>query len=296
MTLRHLKIFILVYQLQNITKAAKTLHIAQPSVSIAIKELENYYGIVLFDRINKRIYPTQAAHNLYGYAIHIIDLYEEMEVNIKNWEDDSPLKIGCSITIGNFIFPQLIKVWQKKLPKIKFNIVINNSQIIEDLLLNNEIDIALIEGEGTHPEQLIQTPFLSDRLCLIVCPNHPLTKIKSISLEKLITFPFLLRESGSGVRGLIDALFLTHHIQLEPILESASTQAIVRAVHENIGISILPYLMVKEDIAKGTVIELPLKDLDLSRQFSIVHHKNKYLTRHTLQFIKICQIWAENKA
>ena len=219
-----------------------------------------------------------------------------MEVNIKNWEDDSPLKIGCSITIGNFIFPQLIKVWQKKLPKIKFNIVINNSQIVEDLLLNNEIDIALIEGEGTHPEQLIQTPFLSDRLCLIVCPNHPLTKIKSISLEKLITFPFLLRESGSGVRGLIDALFLTHHIQLEPILESASTQAIVRAVHENIGISILPYLMVKEDIAKGTVIELPLKDLDLSRQFSIVHHKNKYLTRHTLQFIKICQIWAENKA
>lgn len=295
MTLRHLKVFILVYQLQSITKAAEALHIAQPSVSIVIKELENYYGIILFDRINKRIYPTHTAHNLYGYAVHIIDLFKELEVNIKNWEDDSPLKIGCSITIGNFILPQLMKQWQKELPKLKFKVVINNSEIIEQFILDNEIDIALIEGDGKHPELIIQTPFLIDHLCLIVSPNHPLTKLKRISLEKLITYPFLLREPGSGVRRLVDALFLTHHIKLEPILESASTQAIVRAVNENMGISILPYLMVQEDITKGNVVDLPIKDLDLSRSFSIIYHKNKYLTTYTQQFIKICQNWAENQ-
>ncbi|WP_041139718.1 LysR family transcriptional regulator [Beduini massiliensis] len=295
MTLRHLKIFSIVYQLQNITKAAATLHIAQPSVSIAIKELENYYGIVLFDRINKRIYPTQTAHKLYGYALHIIDLYEEMETDIKNWEDDSPLKVGCSITIGNFIFPQLIKEWEKKLPKMKFKAIINNSQIIEERILNNEIDIALIEGKGLHPDQLIQTPFLEDHLCLIVSNDHPLTKLKRISLEKLLDYPFLLRESGSGVRDLVDALFLTHHIELSPIVESTSTQAIVRAVNENVGISILPYLMVKEDINKGNIISLPIKDLDLSRQFSIIYHKNKYLTHHAKAFIDLCQSWAENQ-
>ena len=295
MTLRHLKIFSIVYQLQNITKAAATLHIAQPSVSIAIKELENYYGIVLFDRINKRIYPTQTAHKLYGYALHIIDLYEEMETDIKNWEDDSPLKVGCSITIGNFIFPQLIKEWEKKLPKMKFKAIINNSQIIEERILNNEIDIALIEGKGLHPDQLSQTPFLEDHLCLIVSNDHPLTKLKRISLEKLLDYPFLLRESGSGVRDLVDALFLTHHIELSPIVESTSTQAIVRAVNENVGISILPYLMVKEDINKGNIISLPIKDLDLSRQFSIIYHKNKYLTHHAKAFIDLCQSWAENQ-
>ena len=111
----------------------------------------------------------------------------------------------------------------------------------------------------------------------------------------MLDYPFLLRESGSGVRDLVDALFLTHHIELSPIVESTSTQAIVRAVNENVGISILPYLMVKEDINKGNIISLPIKDLDLSRQFSIIYHKNKYLTHHAKAFIDLCQSWAENQ-
>lgn len=101
MTLRHLHIFVSVYEHKSITKAANTLHIAQPSVSLAIKELGEYYGVQLFDRIGRGITPTEAAKHLYGYAIHIVSLFNEMEQHIKNWDNIGTLRIGASITIGN---------------------------------------------------------------------------------------------------------------------------------------------------------------------------------------------------
>ena len=109
MTLRHLHIFVSVYEHKSITKAANTLHIAQPSVSLAIKELGEYYGVQLFDRIGRGITPTEAAKHLYGYAIHIVSLFNEMEQHIKNWDNIGTLRIGASITIGTHILPELIK-------------------------------------------------------------------------------------------------------------------------------------------------------------------------------------------
>ena len=79
MTLRHMKLFIAVYQNQGVTKAAHQLHLAQPSISLAIRELEDYYGVRLFDRIGRRILPTECGKEFYGYAIHILSLFDEME-------------------------------------------------------------------------------------------------------------------------------------------------------------------------------------------------------------------------
>ena len=83
MTLKHMNIFVRVYQNQSITKAAQELHMVQPAVSIAIKELEKYYGIQLFDRISRHIYPTEHGKRFYQYALHIVSLFDEMETQIK---------------------------------------------------------------------------------------------------------------------------------------------------------------------------------------------------------------------
>ena len=79
MTLRHMKIYVAVFHHSNITKAAEKLHLAQPSVSLAIKELEEYYGIRLFERMGRRILPTEGGKEFYGYALHIVSLFDEME-------------------------------------------------------------------------------------------------------------------------------------------------------------------------------------------------------------------------
>ena len=113
MTLRHMKIFTAVFRNSNITRAAEELHLAQPSVSLAIKELEEYYGIRLFERIGRGISPTEGAKEFYGYALHIVSLFDEMEIKIKNWDTLGTLRLGTSIAIGTHILPILLERYQK---------------------------------------------------------------------------------------------------------------------------------------------------------------------------------------
>ena len=146
MTLRHIRIFVTVYQCESITKAAEKLHLAQPSVSLAISELEEYYGLRLFDRMSRRIYVTEAGQQFYHYALHISSLFDEMEKGMKKSGSTGTLKIGAGITIGTSLLPELLIRFRQKHPDFKISALIKNYSAIEEALLSNEIDFALIEG------------------------------------------------------------------------------------------------------------------------------------------------------
>lgn len=288
MTLRHMRIFVSVYQQNSITKAAEALHLAQPSVSLAISELERYYGIRLFDRISRRIYATEQGNQFYGYALHIVSLFNQMEQGIRNWESFGTLRAGASITIGNYLLPSIIAQFNQVCPDIRVQVQIKNSSDIEQCILNNDIDFALMEGLP-ESEQIERIPFRNDRLCLIASASHPLCQNKQVFIEDLLQYPVLLREKGSAGREILDDFFTLHHIFLTPQWESVSTQAIVAGVAQGLGISVLPYLMVEADLKAGRVVELPVADMSLSRNFYIAYHKNKYLTSSAKTFIQLCQ-------
>lgn len=287
MTLRHLNIFVSVYEYNSITKAADALHIAQPSVSLVIKELEEYYGIQLFDRIGRGITPTEAGKELYSYAIHIVSLFNEMAQRIKNWDNVGTLRIGASITIGTHILPGLIKEYQKDFPYLRIKVTVNKSATIEQHILDNKIDIGLIENQPDHPEILSQ-PFMKDNLCAIVPNEDPLSSKAYITLEELASRPFLMREKGSAGREILDACFSLKNIHVNPLWESSSTQAIVKGVSMNLGVAVLPYLLIKRDIEEHNVNYLPFKT-PLTRNLNIIYHKSKYLTRNMLSFIGLCK-------
>ena len=139
MTLRHMKIFTAVFRHSNITKAADELHLAQPSVSVAVKELEEYYGIRLFERFGRRIFPTETAKEFYGYALHIVSVFEEMEKKIRNWDTLGVIRIGASITIGTHILPRLLKQYQALFPELRTEVTIKTSSVIEQNILDNDI-------------------------------------------------------------------------------------------------------------------------------------------------------------
>lgn len=288
MTLRHLKIFVTVYETTSITKASEILHLAQPSVSLAISELEKYYGIYLFDRISRRLYITENGKKFYQYALHIVSLLDEMEKEIKNWDTIGTLRIGSSITIGNFYLPLLIKEFQKQYPNIKVQVKINNTEKIESFLLKNQIDFALVERELSHPK-IAQIPFKEDELIFICGKSHPLYQVKSIDINELTQFDFLLREKGSAGREIFDSLMLLYQIKIIPAWESTSTQAIVKAVSAGLGISVLPYLLVKKDLEEENIFKLTIKNITLSRKLFIIFHRNKFLTKSAKTFIDLCK-------
>ncbi len=105
MTLRHMRVFVSVFRQGSITRAAEELHLTQPAVSLSVKELENYYGIKLFERYGRRIFPTEGARIFYGYAVHIISLFDEMETRVRSWDERGILRVGASITVGTFSCP-----------------------------------------------------------------------------------------------------------------------------------------------------------------------------------------------
>ena len=287
MTLRHMKIFTTVYRCQSVTRAAQELHVAQPSLSVAIRELEEHYGVRLFERTGRNIVPTQAANALYSYAGHIVSLFDDMEKSMRSWDTRGVLRLGASITIGTHILPDLIRRYQAKMPELQIEAVVERSSGIERRLMDNEIDIGLLETQPEHPE-LLAVPFLRDELCAIVPPGSPLAAKETVTLCELAKYPFLMREPGSSVRQLLDACFSLLQLTVHPIWQSASTQAIVSAVGEGLGVSVLPRMLVARDAREEIVRMIPI-DKPLQRELNIVYHKRKFLTQNMQDFVALCR-------
>lgn len=286
MTLRHMKIFVSVYQNSSITNAAKELHLAQPSVSLAVRELEEHYGRRFFERIGRKIYPTADAKELYGYAAHLVSLYETMEKELKNNDEIGTIRVGASITIGTHILPELIQRVQTRFPELKIEAVVNQSGTIERLLMQNEIDLGMIENQPSS-DAVLAVPFMEDTLAAIVPKENPLAGKKNVTLKDMAGYPFLMREKGSAGREILDACLDMEQITVRPAWESSSTQAIVQGVAKGLGVAVLPYLLVKRDLEEERVRQAFLRR-PIRRNLNIIYHKSKYITKSMQTLMSMC--------
>lgn len=288
MKLRHMKIFVTVCELNSITKAAEKLYISQPAVSFVIKELEDYYNIKLFDRISKRLYLTDAGKNFLDYATHIVSLFEEMESKVRDLNKMGKLRIGSSITIGTNFMPVYVNNFKALYPQTEVHVTIDSSDIIEKKILQNELDFALIEGI-VHTKSIICETYMDDELVIICSSDHSFCKSETVTLEQFISVPFLLREKGSGTRELFDNALASLGYSVIPTWESTSTLALINAVINGLGISVLPNMLVEESLNDGNIATVQVDGLKFSRKFNIIYHKNKFLTASAKTFIAMCK-------
>jgi len=288
MTLRHLRIFVAVCETGSVTAAGEKLFIAQPSVSLAISELENFYGLKLFDRLSKRMYLTESGKRFLQYATHIVSLFDDLESETKNYDATGVIRIGTSITIGNCLLIEYIKAFKDIHPYIKVHVSINNSYSIEQEILNNHLDIGLIEGE-VHSTYIKSEAFMDDELVLISSTKHPLAELGIVGIDMLKSEDFILREKGSAGREIFDAVMAASGIEIVPLWESISTQAIFRAVSADLGLSVLPYLLVKDYVDRNEIKIIEITGISLRRKFNIIYHKNKFITKSAKDFIDLCK-------
>lgn len=288
MTLRHLKILVAVCETGSTTAAGEKLFIAQPSISLAISELEAYYGIKLFDRISKRLHITEAGKHFLQYATHIVRLFDEMEKEVKDLDSIGLIRIGTSITIGNYLLPEYITQFKKARPLMDVKVFIDNTDKIQQYVLTNQIDIGLIEGIS-HSPYLLEQKFREDELIMICGNAHPFASLTQIELSLLENETMILREAGSAGREIFDGIVSSHGLKITAAWESTSTQAIVHAVSANLGISVLPYLLVKDALVRKEISQFQLKDITFKRNFHVIVHRNKFLTKSALDFIALCK-------
>lgn len=287
MTLRHLRIYVAVCKTLSTTVAARHLYMSQPAVSLAIKELEEYYGVKLFDRISKKLYITSIGDSFLNYASNIVALFDDMEHSVRNWDALGRLRIGSSITIGTQLMPDFVKVFSAKWPKVQLKVIIDSSDIIVSKVLNNDLDLALIEGISSSPYLEVEA-FMSDELTAICSTQHHLASTGRINLDQLRSEKVMLREPGSGTRELFDHVMTTHGVLIDPTWESTSTMALINAVGNNLGIAIIPLRLAVALPSIGKINILKMDDVSFLRKFNIIYHKNKFLTPSALSFLEIC--------
>lgn len=294
MTLRHMIIFRTVCETNfNITKAAEILHMTQPAVSLAIKELEQYYGVHLFDRIGRRLHITDAGQNFLQYAIHISDLFKDMETGLRDWDSRGILRVGASITIGSQFLPGYVRAFSSQFPGTDIRVVVEQTDRLEKKILHNELDFALIEGTA-HDPNIMAEAYMDDYLS-VVCPADGSWKQGQIlTVEEFRRQRFLLREQGSGTREVFDRATEQAGFTVTPVWEAMSTTALVNAVINGLGIAVLPYRMILPAKESGLVVTVEVEGLKFQRNFYIIHHKDKFLTPSAQAFMELCRKYGED--
>ena len=252
MTIRHFRIFIAVASSESITQAARQLYISQPTVSVAIKELEDHYGTRFFERLNQRLKITEAGQSLLNYATHFISLFDDMEKIFQNPDFHGTLRIGSGITAGSYYLPKIIQRFQESCPEVKTQIRIDTAGTIEKELLSNNLDLALIEG--------------------------------SVHSSFLKTFP-VFRSRNSNAFEFFSTLLSGYGYQVKTAWESTSLEALLQAAKCNLGIAILPEIMAVEELRSRRLTQIRIQNFDITSTISLTYHQNKYLSNDMQQFI-----------
>jgi len=284
MNIRHLTVFLTVCDHMNMTRAAEELYMTQPSVSQMIAELELYYQTRLFERLNRRLYLTEAGKRLQSYARHIINLEAEAKKDLADLNGGGVLRIGASQTIGAYLLPEIISQFKNRFPDVEVFSRVENTREIEQFLLEDIVDIALLEG-SIHSPELKEEPFLDDDLSVVCAPGHPLIKIPHISARDLSLYGFIIREEGSGTREIFASQMHTAGIQWKEVGIYNTTDAIKNAVQNNLGLGVLPILAIQQEIMDGTIHLLHVTDLNLRRKLNLVFHHQKYFSNAMNSFV-----------
>ena len=267
MTRKHFTIFVEVCRFLNFSQAAEALNTTQPAVSLAVKELESHYGVALFERMNRRVYLTPAGEALLATAQDVLRGFQEAEETLGQGRPLA-LRVGANVSFGEAGLAQVLGRFRQEHPQVRLRALVANSDKIQSLLAENQLDVGIVDGLGVS-ERLRAQPLYQEDLVLAAAPGRfpaPAT------VEELAALPLLLREPGSGLRSSVHRVFSQQGLAPQPLLESTSTAALAQAAKAGLGVAILPEALAQREsgLQVGTVPEVRF-----FRQFACALHRQK---------------------
>ena len=289
MELHHLRIFASVYGNRSFSKASKELNISQPTISEHIKNLEAELGCQLFDRLGRSIAPTKEAELMYPGAMHIIEAADRLKETVASASGAvrGEIAIGASTIPGSYILPGICNAFRARHPEVSFRVLIEDSRKITDMVLAHEVLVGFV-GSVMEPDKLKASAFYEDEL---VMAASPALDIKSpIGVKALSDIPFILREEGSGTRKTMEGylkkkgLLCPEGLNVSAVL--GSTDAVKQSIKAALGISALSRIAIKEDLSLGTLKEIKVRGLKMTRSFYIISHKRRVLPSPYSVFLK----------
>lgn len=281
--LRQLEVFSRVVQLGSVSRAAEAVNLSQSSVSERISALEKSIGAPLFDRIGRRIEPTATGMLLYQQALKHLALKEETQQALAEQLGASrgEIALGGSTVPGEYILPEVIKRFRDMHPLIVLRLTIGDSQDIAASVLAGSLTMGIV-GARSHSSHLQYEQLWHDQLVLVVPAGHPWDGRKAVSATELVQEPFVLRESGSGTRQVMESKLAetlrARSVALNVAAELGSSTAVKSAVVAGLGVTMISSRAVAAEIQAGTLAQVPVDNMVLPRRFYLAYDSRRTLS------------------
>lgn len=222
---------------------------------------------------------TAEGLRLLDYTKQILNLTNAMNQEMNGLTLSPRFFVGATITIGQSVLAPVLRRFELKNPDVSVSVLVDNTAVIEENLLTGKLDFAFVEGQTKHKDILLN-PLVEDQLVLVCHKNHPLSIRENVHIKDILEYPFLVREDGSGTRELFQKELEKHKAMVHVKWTAHSFDSILSALSENLGISVLSRRVAQPYVQQGKLHAIDISDMLLTRSFSLVYHKNKYLTEH----------------
>lgn len=288
-TLHQLYVFGMVARYKSMTRASNELHMTQPAVSIQIKKLQDTLDIPLIEIIGRKLYLTEAGeylNELYKTVYNELETFDAQISQLKGGLKGS-LTISAASTAKYFL-PYLLGEFQKRYPQIEIFLKVTNHFEVLNHLENNEYNLAILT-QIPDDDTLEAIPFMENPLFMCAPYDHPLANKKNLNIEVLRDEPFIYREFGSGTRMVMEDYLKKHNIDVKPIMELGTNEAIKHAIMAGIGISLISKLSFHSESVLNRIKVLDVNDLPIQTHWHVLYRKDKKLTPVTQNFILFLQ-------
>ena len=286
--LDRLRIFRAVAEARSFTRAAEVVHLTQPGISKHIKQMEEYYGIPLFDRLGKKVALTQAGEILSEATEEIMASAIAAEQRIEELKGlhGGKLVLGASFALGIYVLPGVLAAFRKRYPAVEVTVDISLSAKIMAKILANKLELGLVSQEA-HDPRLFAKQFMTDELIVVVPSNHRWANRKRIRPQELMRETFIVAARGAGVRAAVEERLKQKGIVLTNVIDFGNLEGVKRAVEAGLGISIQPQSVVQREISAGSLTGVSLAGLDDKLGRFYVCRRDKHLSNAAKAFLAL---------
>jgi DNA-binding transcriptional LysR family regulator len=274
---RHLKVFLTVARTGNMGRAAKQLFLTPSAVSHALKSFEESLGCALFDRSTRCLILTREGERLLPHAQQTVELLESVaQVARRGGLRENRLHIGASPTACQYLIPAVIRELKESCPDLSIKVTQGSAVQLAHEVAEGRMDLGLGPRTAEH-RSLDCTPIATDTLMFIVHPMHPWARNGKVERESLQQQHYVLAESRSFTKGLIDAYFGKKGISIQPFIEIGNEEVIKELVRLGIGVGVFPRWIARNEIERGLLVALPLGRLPPRREWVVCHRPGRRL-------------------
>ena len=282
MNLKRLEYFCQLALLGNFTRAARTLGIAQPALTVAIQKLEQEVGLKLINRADKHSLLTAEGRVLYKLASQLLSQAKQVELELEELREleSGTIRFGVPAMMGSYYFPQILTEFKQKYPKIKIQLVDQGTAALEKMLLSSELDLALVRGDIENP-QLRYTELIDEEIVAGMVSSHPLAAEKTISLEQFCQQPLVLFHEGYFLREVVSEYAKTQQRTLDVRMETNLIELQKSLVRNGVGITTCLSRILQNEQQMTSIPFEPKIEFKLS----LAWRKNHYLSNASKVFM-----------